>query len=675
MEVRNIGILAHVDAGKTSITEKILYLAGLKRETGTVDEGTTATDFLSVEKRHGITVKSAAVRFEWGGRTVHLIDTPGHVDFGHEVDRAIRILDGAIIAVCAVSGVQARTEVIAQASAKRSLSRVYFVNKMDRPGADFFGVIDELRTVLEPHAVAVQCPIIEGRKWVGIVDLVTMKARRFDSAPGQTEPAETIPNALESRASLLERLAEIDERILDLYAADKAVSVPMIQEALARGVLSCAICPVFCGSAFVDESIALLLDGATELLPSPEAAGIPEGIDPRTGNPAEMHVSPEAPLAAFVFKTVGDASGEVVAWTRIWSGTLRSGKKVLEVRTGKEISIRKLFGIHADSLEECAQAVAGQIVAVKAVGKFIEPGASLCDRGSPVLFEALELPEPVVSLAVEPATREDLEPLRKGLEMLAVEDRALHVTEEKETGRFMIAGQGELHLDIVAERLRRDFGLKFRTGNPRVNLRERLLGPSEWKEDFDHDFGGERVRVSVTVRLEPRTALQADLPSFVSPGLRIAPQFLAAARRGAESAMSAGPLQGWPLEETIITLLELQVPGAGTGRNGELAVEAASATAVRKAILAAGAKLLEPVMILDIECPEEYFGAVLGSLSSRSGRVESVEDGLSVKTLLARAPMRNLFGFAGEIRSMSKGRAHFQARFGSYEPVRQPFEP
>jgi len=675
MEVRNIGILAHVDAGKTSITEKILFLAGLKRETGTVDEGTTATDFLSVEKRHGITVKSAAVRFEWGGRTVHLIDTPGHVDFGHEVDRALRILDGAIIALCAVSGVQARTEVIAQASAERALSRIYFVNKMDRPGADFFGVIDELRSLLEPRAVAVQCPILENRKWVGIADLVTMKARRFDDPPGQTIPADGLPLVDEARADLLERLADTDEGLLARYAADEQIPIPLVREGLKRAVHSCALSPVFCGSAFVDESIALLLDWAIDLLPSPEEAGIPEGIDQRTGNPAQLIAFSTAPLAAFVFKTVADASGDVVAWTRVWSGTLRSGRKILEVRTGKDISIRKIFGIHAQSLEECESAAAGQIVAVKTAGKPLEPGASLCDRGSPVLFEALELPEPVVSLAIEPATREDLDALRRGLEHLAVEDRALHVTEEKETGRFMMAGQGELHLDIVAERLRRDLGLKFRTGNPRVNLRERLLGPAEWKEEFDHDFGGERVRVSVHVRLEPGAAGLEKTLGFNASGIRAAPQFLAAARRGAESALGVGPLQGWPLEAATITLLDLQVPGSGTGRNGELAVEAATAMAVRKATISAGSKLLEPVMIVDIECPEEHFGAVLGSLSSRSGRVESVEDGLSVKTVLARAPMRNLFGFAGEIRSMSKGRAHFQARFGSYEPVRQPFEP
>ncbi|HWP68160.1 MAG TPA: translation factor GTPase family protein, partial [Rectinemataceae bacterium] len=349
-EIRNIGVLAHVDAGKTSITERILYLAGLRREAGAVDEGTTATDYLSVERRHGITVKSAAVRFGWKGCTVHLIDTPGHVDFGNEVDRALRILDGAVIALCSVSGVQARTEVIARACAERSLPRLYFINKMDRSGADFFGIVEDLRAGLELNAVALQYPLYEGQKWTGIVDLLQMKALRFvsaESSPGDLLPlsslsAEAQSKAGSARAFLVEKIAEVDEGILALYAADQEIPAEKLGLALGRATKACKLVPVLCGSAFVDASVKLLLDAVTALLPSPAEAGIPAGIDPRTNMAVNLLPSRDAPLAAFVFKTLSDEAGDVFAWTRIWSGTMRAGKKIFDARSEKDVMVRKI---------------------------------------------------------------------------------------------------------------------------------------------------------------------------------------------------------------------------------------------------------------------------------------------------------------------------------------------
>lgn len=679
-EIRNIGVLAHVDAGKTSITERILYLAGLRREAGTVDEGTTATDYLSVERRHGITVKSAAVRFEWNGCTVHLIDTPGHVDFGNEVDRALRILDGAVIALCSVSGVQARTEVIARACAERSLPRLYFINKMDRSGADFFGIVEELRAGLELNAVALQYPLYEGQKWVGMVDLLQMKALRFDSAespsgdllPLSSLSAEVQSKAGSARALLVEKIAEVNEEILALYASDQEIPAGKLGLALGQATKAGKLVPVLCGSAFVDASVKLLLDAVTALLPSPAEAGIPEGIDLRTNMAVNLLPSRDAPLAAFVFKTLSDEAGDVFAWTRIWSGTMKAGKKIFDARSEKDVMVRKIFGIHADSLVEMKEAGAGEVVALKMPG--VEPGASLCERSHPVVFEALAILEPVVSQVVEPATLQELTGVRHALEVLAVEDSSLRVREERETGRFEVAGQGELHLDIVAERLWRDFGLRVRVGNPRVNCRERLKRGAKVREDFDHDFGGERVRVSIEILAEPLPE-NSESEIATADGLRIAPQFLAAARRGIESAIGVGPGRGWPMEAIKATVLGLLPPGSGSGKNGETAVEAAAALAVRKALLQAGSDILEPVMYVDIECPEEFFGSMLNAVSSRGGRIESVEDRSGIKNILARAPMRNLFGFAGEIRAMSRGRAQFQARFGCYEPLRQPFEP
>jgi elongation factor G len=679
-KIRNIGVLAHVDAGKTSITEKMLHLAGFKREAGDVDEGTTSTDYLSVERLHGITVKSAAVRFKWGGAFIHLIDTPGHVDFGNEVDRALRILDGAIIALCAVSGVQARTEVIAKACAARALPRLYFVNKMDRAGADFFGIVEDLRNSLEPNAVALQFPLYEGQRWIGIVDLVEMKVfylsqdRRGQSQdnPGIPITDSDIPEPrraeiLAARARLIEKLAESDEEILAYFAADREPPQELLAKAAAGALRECRLMPLLCGSAFSDFSVRLLLDAVENLLPSPLEAIIPEGNDPKTGQKRRLAPDSSAPAAAFVFKTLKDEAGSIYAWTRIWTGTLSVGRKLLDARSGKNIVIRQLFGIQADNLIELKEAGPGEIVAIKASD--LEPGASLCDPKTPILFEALDIPEPVLSQVFEPATLRDLPALRAALESLAMEDLSLRLREEKETGRFEVAGQGELHLEILAERLKREFGLTVRTGNPKVQLKERLLKNAQVLENFDRDLGGERVRVSVEVSVRSKRDRQG-VELLQNPSLRAQPQHLAAAKRGAAAALAVGPSQGYPLEGAELTLVSLSPPASQTGKNGEIALEAATALATRKALLEAGSEILEPVMRIDIDCPDEHFGPVLNSISTRGGRIESVEESLGSKSIVAQAPMSRLFGFASELRSMSKGRAQFQARFAGYDAAR-----
>jgi len=674
-KIRNIGVLAHVDAGKTSITEQMLFLAGLTREAGGVDEGTTATDYLSVERLHGITVKSAAVRFQWVDSFIHLIDTPGHVDFGNEVDRALRILDGAVIALCAVSGVQARTEVIAKACAARSLPRLYFVNKMDRTGADFSAIIQELSAALEPTARAIQIPLLEGQRWTGIVDLVKMRLHSIDDDPGtQGRNLDDVKiseiqrdTIVAARANLIEKIAETDEEILSYFASDQDPPLEILEPAIAAAVRECRLVPLLCGSAFTEYSIHLLLDSVTALLPSPADASIPEGNHPKTQETVTLLPSRQAPLAAFVFKTLRDSAGELYAWTRIWTGMLHANKKLFDARSGKDILVKRLFGIHADSLIELKDAGPGEIVALKVPA--VEPGASLCDRRTPVVFEALDIPEPVVSQAFEPSTLQDLPKLRAALEALSLEDLSLKVREEKETGRFEVSGQGELHLEILAERLKREYALVVRTGNTRVELRERLLRGARLSEDFDRDMGGERVRLKVELAIATNKESQGT-EVVVNPGLRTQPQYLAAARRGAASALAVGPSQGYPLEGAELTLVNIIPPSSQTGKNGEIATEAATALATRKALTEAGSEILEPIMRIDIDCPDEHFGAVLNSISTRGGRVESVEEVTGSKSIAARAPMSRLFGFASELRSMSKGRAQFQARFATYEPVR-----
>ncbi|HEY9053455.1 MAG TPA: GTP-binding protein [Rectinemataceae bacterium] len=661
--IHNIGLLAHVDAGKTSITERILYLAGLKREAGDVDEGTTATDYLSVERKHGITVKSAAVRLEWNGAVIHLIDTPGHVDFGIEVERAVRVLDGAVIALCAVSGVQARTEAISLACSQRSLPRMYFVNKMDREGADFWGVLANLREQLEPSATAIQYPLYEGRTWIGIADLVTRDTYRFDD-PGNGDKLDFPPDAEARRIELVEALAEYDENAMARFADDEDLQPDELKAALSAATKRGDITPVLCGSAFQGSSVSILLDSLLLYLPSASEAAIPKNLYAEIHPNSAAHPEAGSSLAAFVFKTFAHESGDVIAWARIWSGSLAPGKRIFDARLGKDVFIRKIYGIQADSLTERSEAGPGEVVGLRAA--VLEPGSSLCERSSPVLFERLVIPEPVMSQVVEPRSPEDLAPLRKALESLALEDGSLFVKEERETGRFVISGQGELHLGIAAERLKREFGISARLGNPRINCKERLRRSAAAVEDFDRDFGGERVRTRVEARVEPSQKEGTSVSE--APGLRLAPHYAAAARRGAGSSAEVGPAEGWPMEGVRVSILALEPPPASTGKNGEIAVEAASALAVRRAMVDAGSIVLEPVMAVAVECSEASFGAVLNALVHRRGRVESVEDRLSVKAVSAKLPMSRLIGFDSELRSLSAGKASFQAIFSGYEP-------
>lgn len=671
--VRNIGVLAHVDAGKTSITERILSLTGVKNDAGSVDDGTTATDYLSVERRHGITVKSAAVQFAWKGSPFNLIDTPGHVDFSNEVHRVLQILDGAIIALCAVSGVQARTEVISDSCKERSLPRLYFINKMDRTGADFGEVFQDLRSSIEPAAVAIQMPVFSGRNWTGIVDLIAM--RRIDCITGISSDLtganppekEILAQAIAARQKLVEAVAEHDETVLSLFAQDKEIPSDLLAKSLSELAWQSALVPVACGSAFNTASIELLLDAAVRYLPDYQHARVPDCYSPGSGQLVRLEPNPEESLAAFVFKTTADAEQKTYSWVRVWAGSLQPGASVLNSQTGKIIHIKKLYSIQASEVLEVSGAKAGDIIAIEA--ELASPGATLCAKHRPLAFEELKIPPPVVVQILEPLDVHETPGIRKALRHLAREDASLIVRDEADTGRFEIAGQGELHLQIVVERLYRDFGFKVRTGNPRVTCKEKPKKAVRITEEFDRDFGGARIRTSISLNLEPFTDANDNIVQF-APDLRLQQQHREAVLRGIESALSVGPAEGWPLVNTKITITQLIPPDQSSGRNGETAVEAASALACRKALLISDSIVLEPVMETAIECPEDFFGQVLALINSRQGQIDSVEDGISRKHITARITMRMLFGFSSDLSSASQGYAQFQASFAGYEPRR-----
>jgi elongation factor G len=687
--LRDIGILAHIDAGKTSLTERLLYVSGRIRSPGDIDDGTTVTDYLEVERERGITVKAAATRLEWDGLRINLIDTPGHVDFSSEVGRSLRALDGAVVLVCAVAGVQSRTEVLYRACSQRRLARLVFVNKMDRRGAGFDRALGDLRSILDPGAIAVQLPWGEGEALRGVVDLVAMKAYDFSPAEAGSSPSPRRPRPLpipaelavaaaRARAGLVEALAggeaggvEGDSGLLEDFVAGRESPPERLRAALRRATLSGRATPVLCGSAFSDGSAALLLDAVSDYLPAPDEAVRPEASDPATGEAVVL--GPDDPFSGLVFKTGGDRDFGRLSWLRVRSGRIAAGDRVLDVGAGKIVRVTRVFGIHADRLEDVAEASDGDIVAVALAGQgagVASTGSTLCDPRRPILYEPISFDEPVVSLALEPRTREDGERLRKGAAALADEDPSIRLREDPQTGRIELSGMGELHLEVAAERLARGFGARFRAGKPRVSYREVLESQAVAEEALDRDLGGQRARAKVRLRLDAGAGTKGF--SFeVEPSLRLPAALTEAVRRGAEAALSVGPSSGYPLDGARIVLESLSLPGASLSSPDEVrerAVEIAASLAAGRALREAGTRVVEPVMRLEMTVPESFLGAAVAAISGRGGRIESMDSAPGGGSIVsAAAPLRRLFGFAGELRSATEGRAEYNARFLRYE--------
>jgi len=700
--IRNIGILAHIDAGKTSLTERILYVSGRIRRPGSIDDGTTTTDYLDVERERGITVKAAAAHLEWhtsapteSSVRINLIDTPGHVDFASEVDRSLRALDGAVVLLCAVAGVQSRTETLFRACSRRGAAHLAFVNKMDRKGASFQRAFDDIVRLLDPRAVAIHFPWGEGESFRGIVDLVTMRAYDFSSERESSTglisdnsrplplpvPDELVGPAQEARASLVEALAS-DEAgresqkspaalLLEDFVAGRESESGTIKAALRDAVLAGRVTPVLCGSAFSDTSACLLLDAVADYLPSPPESHIPEARVP--GSDQNLELSIDDPFSALVFKTAQDSSLGRLSWSRIWSGSALVGDKILDVKLGRTQRLSSIFRIQADKLESIPKTEAGDIVALSfgnspSAGSI---GATLCDPRNPVLYEPISFDEPVVSLALEPKTRRDAESLRNSVARLVEEDPSLRIREDPLTGRVELSGMGELHLEVAVDRLVREYGARVKTGACRVSYREALKTEGAGREDFDRDLGGERARASIALRVRPGSSTSAPKLSFALQGKVPAP-LAEAVRRGVDAALSVGPSAGYPLDAVEVVVDELVLPGglASAGRIGERAVEIAASLAAGKAAAAAGSTVIEPVMRLELRVSEDFLGRAAAAISSRGGRIESIDEAPGGgKAIVGAAPLRCLFGFATELRSSTEGRAEYVARFLRYEPA------
>ncbi|HAF49974.1 MAG: Elongation factor G [Synergistales bacterium 54_24] len=669
--IRNIGIAAHIDAGKTTTTERILFYTGQKHRMGEVDEGSTTTDWMEQERERGITITSAAITCWWKGHMVNIIDTPGHVDFTVEVERSLRVLDGAIAVFCAVGGVEPQSETVWRQADRYRVPRIAFVNKLDRVGADFYAVVKQLRERLGANAVPVQIPIgLEGA-FTGIVDLVRMKAVFYKDEQGlelifADIPASMAEEAKSARDAMLEAAAELDDELMELYLGGQEIPEDLLKSVIKQGATSMKIVPVLCGSALKNKGVQLLLDAVVDYLPSPLDLPPVEGIDPNTGEAVFRKPDINEPFAALAFKVMVDPYVGRLVFTRVYSGRIENGVTVLNATTGRRERVGRILRMQADKREDLGSVSAGMIVALPGL-KETRTGDSLCDPSAPVLLESLTFPEPVIALAVEPATKADQERLSKGLSALAEEDPTFHVSVDHETGQTIISGMGELHLEIIQDRLKREFGVSARVGNPQVAYTETIRtssGPVEGK--FVRQSGGRGQYGHVVIEMEPLPDGKGFVFEDRIVGGAIPREFIPAVQKGLQEAATAGVLGGYRVVGVKVKLIDGSYHEVDSS---EMAFRIAASMAFKEAMRRAHPVLMEPIMEVEVVLPEEYLGEVMGDLVARRGKVVSMDVRGNGRVIKALVPLAEMFGYATDLRSMTSGRAVYSMRFSHYEEV------
>jgi elongation factor G len=677
--LRNFGVMAHVDAGKTTLSERILFLSGRTHRIGEVHNGAAVLDHLPQERDRGITITAAATTCMWNEHTLNLIDTPGHVDFTVEVQRSLRVLDGAVAVFDAVAGVEPQSEMVWRQADEHHVARLCFINKMDRPGADFDACVEEIRTRLGANALAVQVPYFEDERFIGVIDLVDGQLLvwpdRDDIAKiiVHTIPESVVATAAKVRAELVEQAASDDEVLFTAWSTDEGVSAMDLRSALRRLVVSQRATLVFCGSALANIGIQPLVDAVVHYLPSPLDVPVVEAV--KVGEPETKWAcqpSPESPMVALAFKVTHRRQGKAT-WVRVYSGTLETGARVLNASTGVVERVTKLTRLHADRGEDVVAAYPGDIVAVVGLAS-ASTGQTICAQTNPVLLESLEFPEPVMAMSIEPCSNVDQDKLSVALHRLADEDPTFHVRVDAETGETIIAGMGELHLEVLVDRLDTDHGVKVQTGNPKVAYRETITQAVRG-HIYRHikQSGGPGQFAHVVVDLEPIEALSvADYAlgqlDFVdrTTGGAVPASFAAATSIGARNATMSGPVSGYPLVGCRLTLID----GATHPKDSsEQAFRAAGAAALREAALLASPVVLEPVMRVTVRTPESHLGSVLGVIGSRRGNVVAVDDHHHEKLVTALVPLAELFGSTGEFRSVSQGRASATMTLDRYQAI------
>ena len=670
--VRNIGIAAHIDAGKTTTTERILYYTGISHKIGEVHEGAATMDWMDQEKERGITITSAATTCFWKNHQINIIDTPGHVDFTIEVERSMRVLDGAIAVFCAVGGVQPQSETVWRQANKYRVPRIAFVNKMDRIGADFYNVEKQIKERLKANPVPIQIPIGAEENFKGVVDLVQMKALVWEdeAALGSKYevvdiPAEYQEKAEEYREKLIEAVAETDEELMEKYFAGEELSVDEIKKAIKKATIDIEIVPMLCGTAFKNKGVQPLLDAVIDYLPAPDEVDWIKGIDPKTGEEISVNPGDDEPFAGLAFKIMTDPFVGKLTFTRFYSGIIKAGSYVLNSTKNKKERVGRLLRMHANKREEVGEFYSGEIGAIVGLKNTLT-GDTLCDEKRPIILERMEFPEPVISVAVEPKTKADQEKMAVALQKLAEEDPSFRVTTDEESGQTIISGMGELHLEILVDRLKREFKVECNTGKPQVAYRETFKNQVEQEYKYAKQSGGRGQYGHVFLRLIPQEPGKGyEFVDLIKGGV-IPREYIPAVDKGIQEAAQAGVLAGFPVVDFKVELYDGSYHEVDSS---EMAFKLAGSMAFKEGMKKANPVILEPIMKVEIEVPEEYMGDVIGDINRRRGQVNSMEDVHGVKQINAFVPLAEMFGYSTDLRSMTQGRGTYSMVFDHYEEV------
>ncbi len=670
---RNIGIMAHIDAGKTTTTERVLFYTGINYKIGEVDSGTATMDWMVQEQERGITITSAATTCFWRDHRVNIIDTPGHVDFTIEVERSLRVLDGAVAVFCAVGGVQPQSETVWRQADKYRVPRIAFVNKMDRVGADFDRVVRQLEERLKVRPVLLQLPLGKEDSFRGVIELVRMKAFVWDDESlgakyhEEEIPADMVAVAEHAREKLVEAAADSDERLLEKYLEGQEITEDEIRGAIRKGTLAMKIVPVICGSAFKNKGVQPLLDSVVDYLPSPTDVPPVEGINPDNGRVEKRPADDKAPFSALAFKIMSDPYVGTLSFFRVYSGCLKTGSYVLNATKGRKERIGRLLKMHANKREEIEEVWAGDIAA--AVGlKDTTTGDTLSDDDHPVLLESIEFPEPVIAVAIEPKTKSDQERLGVSLQKLATEDPSFRVKVDQETGQTLISGMGELHLEIIVDRLLREFKVDANVGKPQVAYKETIRREVERQGKFVRQTGGRGQYGDVKLRVSPLPPGSGFQFEDAVKGGVIPREYIPAVEKGVREALDNGVLAGYPIVDIKVTLFDGSYHEVDSS---EIAFKIAGSMAFKEACAHAQPVLLEPVMEVEVVTPDEFMGDVIGNLSARRGRVHGMESRSGAQVIPANVPLKEMFGYATDLRSMTQGRATYTMQFSHYEPAPQ----
>ena len=671
-KIRNIGIIAHIDAGKTTVSERILFYTGKGHKIGEVHEGTTTMDWMEQERERGITITSAATTCFWKENRINLIDTPGHVDFTAEVERSLRVLDGGVTVFDGSQGVESQTETVWRQADKYNVSRICFVNKMDKLGGDFFMTLESIKNRLTNKGLAITLPMGQGSEFEGIIDLIKMKACTFEGKYGENVIESEIPEkfkeiAEQYGAEVIERAAEQDEGLLDKYMATGTLTQDEVRRGIRKAVLVGDLYPVMCGSALANKGVQLVLDAVVAFLPSPSDLKVVKVHDPETGEEQERKLIVDEKFTGLAFKIATDPFVGKLIFVRVYCGKIKSGSYVYNSTTGEKERVGRLYQLHANSREEIQEAEAGNICGVVGL-KSTRTGHTLVSEGDEMVLESVIFAKPVISIAIEPKTKADQEKLSEGLQKLAEEDPTFNVKTDQETGQVIISGMGELHLDIMVDRLRREFGVEANVGAPQVAYRETITNEVEIEGKYIKQSGGRGQYGHVWLRVKPLDNPEVDNFEFVN-GIKggVVPQeYIKPVQQGCVDTMASGVIANYPIVNLSVTLFDGSYHDVDSS---EMAFKAAASIAMRDAIRKANPILLEPIMKVEAVTPEEYLGDIMGDIQSRRGMIQEMTERGKARVVVANVPLAKMFGYATDIRSMSQGRATFTMEFAKYDKV------